>query len=166
MKFIKELAQNINLAQSRNQFWSSPKLNRDPKRKQPKKIYITGPKLISRTRPLRLGCLFAPLTGPWVGPWNEHHSSQSYGYLFISVDQNPSLVVPPSNPSHSFTNRATVSERKRAKAETVVTMVSTGGVAREPFHRRMHSPERIAAEWPCGGALSRSWSGHASTSTD
>jgi hypothetical protein len=51
MKFIKELAQNINLAQSRNQFRS-------------------GPKHILRTRPLRLGHLFAPL-----GPEPVHETS-------------------------------------------------------------------------------------------
>jgi hypothetical protein len=44
-----------------------------------------------------------------------------------------------------------------------VTSLSASGVAREPFYRRARSPERehIATEWPCGGALSGSWSGHA-----
>jgi hypothetical protein len=35
IKFNKELTPNINLAQSRNQFQFGPKLNRDPKTKQP-----------------------------------------------------------------------------------------------------------------------------------
>jgi hypothetical protein len=67
-----------------------------------------------------------------------------------------------------FLHRPQARERVRAEAETTVTTVSVGGIARKPFHQCACSleRERVAAEWPCGGALSGSWSRHASTSAD
>jgi hypothetical protein len=58
-------------------------------------------------------------------------------------------------------------ERERAKVEMTTTSTCTSGVTREPFHWRAHSPEHesAATEWPCDGALSRSWSNHVLVST-